>query len=83
MNQVFKNIILIFVLIFCTQKTLAEDVTDNIIRGKVYSATDGGLIMVNVVEIDQNNRIVSSAATDAGGNFSMKIKNKTTSKRYS
>jgi len=76
MNQFLKNIMLIVLVIFCTQISFAEDVTDQIIRGKVYSADEGGLILVNVVEIDPNNRIVSSCVTDASGNFSMKIKSK-------
>jgi TonB-linked SusC/RagA family outer membrane protein len=76
MKQLFKNILIIFIVIFCAQNIYAKDVADNNVRGKVFSESDGGLIMVNVVEIDQNNRIVSSATTDASGNFSMKIKSK-------
>ena len=77
MKQVLKNIFLFFLVIFYSHNCLAQDVTENLIRGKVYSATEGGLMMVNIIEIDPNNRIVSSATTDAGGYFSMKIKNKT------
>ena len=36
----------------------------------------GPVMMCNVIEIDANNRIVSSAQTDFNGNFSMTVKNK-------
>jgi len=77
MKQLFKNILIILLVGLCVQSTFAQTSSDNTIRGKIYSAADGGLLMVNVVEVDQNNRIVSSTTTDAGGNFSMKIKSKT------
>ena len=35
----------------------------------------GPIMMCNVVEIDNNNRIVSNAQTDFNGNFSMTVKN--------
>ena len=44
------------------------------ISGTVNDAM-GPVMMCNVVEIDGNNRIVSSAQTDFNGNFAMTIKN--------
>lgn len=76
MKQLLKNILTLFLITFCVQAGFAADVVDNNIRGRVTAASEGGLMMVNVVEIDQNNRIVSSSTTDASGNFSMKIKNR-------
>ncbi len=47
-----------------------------IIQGTVTSATDGEpLIGVNVIEIDANNRIVSSVVTDVNGHYVLKAKN--------
>ena len=44
------------------------------ISGTVTDAM-GPIMMCNVVEIDNNNRIVSNAQTDVNGNFSMTVKN--------
>ena len=44
------------------------------ISGTVNDAM-GPIMMCNVVEIDNNNRIVSNAQTDFNGNFSMTVKN--------
>ena len=44
------------------------------ISGTVTDAM-GPVMMCNVVEIDNNNRIVSNAQTDINGNFSMTVKN--------
>ena len=44
------------------------------ISGTVSDAM-GPIMMCNVVEIDNNNRIVSNAQTDFNGNFSMTVKN--------
>ena len=44
------------------------------ISGTVSDAM-GPVMMCNVVEIDNNNRIVSNAQTDMNGNFSMTVKN--------
>lgn len=47
-----------------------------VIQGTVTSAVDGEpLIGVNVIEIDANNRIVSSAVTDINGKYVLKVKN--------
>ncbi len=45
------------------------------ISGRVWSKTDGPIVMAYVVEQDHNNRNVTAAQTDANGNFSMVIKN--------
>lgn len=47
-----------------------------VIQGVVTSAADKEpLIGVNVIEIDANNRIVSSAVTDVNGKYVLKVKN--------
>ena len=70
------NIILVLLAISLFGLTAnAQNASDIIIRGKVYSAVEGGLISANVIEIDNNDRILSSAVTDFNGDFSMKIKN--------
>ncbi|MDR2627824.1 MAG: TonB-dependent receptor plug domain-containing protein, partial [Dysgonamonadaceae bacterium] len=46
-----------------------------LINGNIYSEFDGGLIGVQLLEIDKTDRAVSSAVTDFNGNFSMQIKN--------
>lgn len=45
------------------------------ISGTVSSDSEGPLMMVNVTERDNNNRIVEAAVTDMEGNFSMVVKN--------
>ena len=77
MKELFKKILIVVLVISSIQSLPAQNSTDNIIQGKISSSNEGSLIMVNVVEIDQNNRIISSSVTDANGNFSMKIKSKT------
>ena len=44
------------------------------VSGHVFCA-DGPVIMANVVEMDNSNRVVSATQTDANGNFSLSIKN--------
>ena len=45
-----------------------------IVSGTVSDATDV-LMMVNVVEIDEANRIIEATTTDINGQFTMKVKN--------
>lgn len=45
------------------------------ISGKVYSDSEGPLMMVNVTERDNSDRIIEAALTDMEGNFSMVVKN--------
>lgn len=45
------------------------------ISGKVYSDSEGPLMMVNITERDNSDRIIEAALTDMEGNFSMVVKN--------
>lgn len=47
----------------------------NIISGNIFSELDGGLVGVQVLEVDRNDKAVSATTTDFNGNFSMEIKN--------
>ncbi|NCB68932.1 MAG: SusC/RagA family TonB-linked outer membrane protein [Bacteroidia bacterium] len=75
MKELVNKILILLAISLSALSVFAQNASDNIIRGKVYSALEGGLIGANVIEIDQNNRIYSSAVTDYNGDFSMKIKN--------
>lgn len=70
MNKI-KFILTTIALIFCTSSAMAQQR----ISGRVWSELDGPVMMANVVERDENDRIVSNAVTDLNGNFSMVIKN--------
>lgn len=70
MNKI-KFIITSLVLFFCVSSAMAQS---RRITGYVYDDM-GGIMMANVVERDNNNRIVEAAVTDINGNFSMVIKN--------
>ena len=70
MNKI-KFIISSIVLFFCVSSAMAQQ---RRITGYVYDDM-GGIMMANVVERDNNNRIVEAAVTDINGNFSMVIKN--------
>ncbi len=70
MNKYMKIIMLWAAIIF----TLPVSAQINRISGTV-SDEFGGIPGVQVKEIDTNNRIVSSAITDANGNFTMVVKN--------
>ncbi|MBQ6966012.1 MAG: SusC/RagA family TonB-linked outer membrane protein [Bacteroidaceae bacterium] len=70
MNKI-KFIISSLVLFFCVSSAMAQQ---RRITGYVYDDL-GGIMMANVVERDNNNRIVEQAVTDINGNFSMVIKN--------
>ncbi len=45
------------------------------ISGNISSDSEGPLMMVNVTERDNNDRIIEAAVTDMEGNFSMVVKN--------
>ena len=70
MNKI-KLIITSLVLFFCVSSAMAQS------RRITGTVTDdfGGVAMANVVERDNNNRIVEACVTDINGNFSMVIKN--------
>ncbi len=69
MNKYIKIIMLLAVVLF----TLPAS-AQNRISGTV-SDEFGGIPGIQVKELDANNRIVSSAITDANGNFTMIVKN--------
>lgn len=75
MKELINNILLLLLLTVSAVALNAQDPSGNIVRGKVYSDAEGGLIAANVVEVDENKRILSSATTDFNGEFSMRIKN--------
>lgn len=75
MKEFINKILLLFVVISFAQNSFAQTTTDNFIRGKVYSKIDGPLMAVNIIEIDQTNRIITATVTDFNGEFSLKIKN--------
>ena len=70
MNKYIKIMMLWAVVLF----TLPVSAQINRISGTV-SDEFGGIPGVQVKEVDSNNRIVSSAITDANGNFTMMVKN--------
>lgn len=63
---------ILFIAFCCCLTTV---VAQKRISGHVYNPKDGPVMMANVVEIDNNNRIVEATTTDMNGNFSMTIKN--------
>lgn len=56
--------------------SLTSVVAQDRISGHVWNRADGPVMMANVVEKDQNNRIVENTTTDINGNFSMPVKNR-------
>jgi len=70
MNKI-KLIVTSVVLFFCVSSAFAQS------RRITGTVTDefGGVAMANVVERDNNNRIVEACVTDINGNFSMVVKN--------
>lgn len=75
MKEFINKILILFVVITFVQNTQAQTAAGNFIRGKVYSKIDGPLLSVNIIEIDQTNRIISATVTDFNGEFSLSIKN--------
>ncbi len=82
MKDLLNRMLVLLVLISFGLLANAQD-TGNLIRGKVFSTLDGEIIAAQVVEIDQNNRILSQAVTDFNGEFSMRIKNRNNKLRVS
>lgn len=68
MNNI--KFLLTLALCFCCSLAYAQ----KRISGRVWSKTDGPIVMAYVVEQDKNNRNVTATQTDANGNFSMVIK---------
>ena len=69
-----NNIKFLLTLVLCFFCALAANAQKRI-SGRVWSKTDGPIVMAYVVEKDKNNRNITAAQTDANGNFSMVIKN--------
>ena len=69
--KVYKYILLSVVCFIASAATLSAQQR---ISGQISDAM-GPLMMVNVVEIDKDNRIVEHSTTDFDGNFTMIVKN--------
>ncbi|MCH5175634.1 MAG: SusC/RagA family TonB-linked outer membrane protein [Prevotellaceae bacterium] len=70
-----KKILSILMLLACFSVSASAQVkAGDVISGQVWDDFDP-LMMCNVVEIDNNNRIVAHGVTDINGNFSFKIVN--------
>ena len=68
-----KHLFLLVLLCCLTGSAFAQKSAR--ISGTITSDSEGPLIMVNVTERDQNNRIIEACITDFEGNFSMVVKN--------
>ena len=69
--KVYKHLLLTFLCVVASVSTLSAQQR---ISGQVSDAL-GPLMMVNVVEMDKDNRYVNHATTDFDGNFTMIVKN--------
>lgn len=70
-----KKILSRLLLLVCLfPLSLKAQQAGDVVSGNVYDDM-GGLMMVNVVEKDANNRIVAATVTDINGNFSFRIVN--------
>jgi len=70
-----KKIYIILTLLLVLLHLQAQN-SANILTGKVTAAENGELLIgVSVAELDESNRLVSSAITDMNGEFSLKLKN--------
>ena len=68
-----KHLFLLVLFCFASSSVFAQKSTR--ISGTITSDSEGPLIMANVTERDQSNRIIEACQTDFEGNFSMVIKN--------
>ena len=68
--KVYKHILLTFLCFIASVATLSAQQR---ISGQISDAM-GPLMMVNVVEVDKDNRFVNHATTDFDGNFTMIVK---------
>ncbi len=75
MKELGNKILILLVITLLATTMYAQDASSNIVRGKVYSDNEGGLIAAHVSEVDDNNRTHTSVTTDFNGDFSMRIKN--------
>ena len=67
-----KNLLLL--ALFCSLSSVVFAQKGARISGTITSDAEGALIMVNVTERDNSNRIINHCATDFEGNFSMVVK---------
>ncbi len=67
-----KNLLLLVLFCFLSSAAMAQKGAR--ISGTITSDAEGPLIMVNVTERDNSNRIINHCATDFEGNFSMVVK---------
>lgn len=74
-NAMIKIKQLLLLALCCMVGTAAFAQKSARISGKVYSDSEGPLMMVNVTERDNSDRIIEAAITDMEGNFSMVVKN--------
>jgi TonB-linked SusC/RagA family outer membrane protein len=75
-NMKRTKILILFILLLPIVGRAQNPVASSIIQGKVTSSTDGSeIIGVTISELDATNRVVSATATDANGQYVLKIKN--------
>ena len=68
-----KHLFLLVLFCFVSSSVFAQKSAR--ISGTITSDAEGPLIMVNVTERDNSNRIIEACVTDFEGNFSMVVKN--------
>ena len=68
-----KHLFLLVLFCFVSSSVFAQKSAR--ISGTITSDSEGPLIMVNVTERDNSNRIIEACVTDFEGNFSMVVKN--------
>ena len=66
---------LFLLVLFCSLSSVAFAQKGTRISGTITSDAEGPLIMVNITERDNSNRIIEACVTDFEGNFSMVVKN--------
>jgi TonB-linked SusC/RagA family outer membrane protein len=76
-----KQLIYVLIGLVAALQSLSAQTSD-IVRGKVVSETGEELISLAVLEVDKNDRVVSSVLTDLNGEFSMKIKSRSNRLRF-
>ena len=66
---------LFLIVLFCLASSSVFAQKSARISGTITSDAEGPLIMVNITERDNSNRIIEACQTDFEGNFSMVVKN--------
>ena len=72
----------LLIALVCLPAWLFAQGNQIIVTGNVYSELDGGLIGVQVLEVDKNNRNISASSTDFNGDFSLQVKNPSNSIKF-